>query len=117
MTKYMAAGAFQDLTSEKSSFPNSGTWLEGLAASGRYDGKLYGVPYYAGSRVVTYRTDLFKQAGVEGPDEPRAVHGDREEARCEEHGEGLLARLHRRHRLVLRDELRLRLRRRRSRPR
>jgi N,N'-diacetylchitobiose transport system substrate-binding protein len=34
MTKYMAAGAFQDLTSEKGSIPNSGTWLEGLAASG-----------------------------------------------------------------------------------
>ena len=64
MTKYMAAGAFQDLTSERSSLPNSSTWLEGLAASGRFGGKLYGVPYYAGSRVVTYRTDLFRQAGV-----------------------------------------------------
>jgi N,N'-diacetylchitobiose transport system substrate-binding protein len=51
----------------KSSFPNSGTWLAGLAASGRYGGKTYGVPYYAGSRVVTYRTDLFKQAGVKVP--------------------------------------------------
>ena len=67
MTKYMAAGAFQDLTSEKGSLPNSGTWLEGLAASGRYGGKLYGVPYYAGSRVVTYRTDLFKKAGIKVP--------------------------------------------------
>jgi N,N'-diacetylchitobiose transport system substrate-binding protein len=67
MTKYMAAGAFQDLTSEKGSIPNSGTWLEGLAASGRYGGKLYGVPYYAGSRVVTYRTDLFKKAGIKVP--------------------------------------------------
>jgi N,N'-diacetylchitobiose transport system substrate-binding protein len=64
MTKYMAAGAFQDLSSAKSSFDNSGNWLEGLAASGRYNGKLYGVPYYAGSRVVTYRTDLFRQAGI-----------------------------------------------------
>jgi len=60
----MAAGAFQDLTSDKASFPNSGSWLEGLAASGRYGGKLYGVPYYAGSRVVTYRSDLFRQAGI-----------------------------------------------------
>ncbi len=67
MTKYMAAGAFQDLSSDKASIPNSSTWLEGLAASGRYGGKLYGVPYYAGSRVVTYRTDLFKKAGVNVP--------------------------------------------------
>ena len=62
MTKYMAAGAFQDLSG--ASFPNQSTWLEGLAASGRYLGKTYGVPYYAGSRVVTYRTDLFRQAGI-----------------------------------------------------
>jgi N,N'-diacetylchitobiose transport system substrate-binding protein len=64
MTKYMAAGAFQDLTSDRASFPNSATWLAGLAASGRFGGKLYGVPYYAGSRLVTYRTDLFRQAGI-----------------------------------------------------
>jgi N,N'-diacetylchitobiose transport system substrate-binding protein len=67
MTKYMAAGAFQDLTADKGSIPNSATWLSGLAASGRYGGKLYGVPYYAGSRVVTYRSDLFKQAGLKVP--------------------------------------------------
>jgi N,N'-diacetylchitobiose transport system substrate-binding protein len=67
MTKYMAAGAFQDLSADKSSFPNSGTWLAGLAASGRYNGKLYGIPYYAGSRVVTYRTDLWQKAGLRLP--------------------------------------------------
>jgi N,N'-diacetylchitobiose transport system substrate-binding protein len=67
MTKYMAAGAFQDLTGDKASLPNSGTWLQGLALSGRYGGKTYGVPYYAGSRVVTYRKDLFAKAGVKVP--------------------------------------------------
>src|SRR5205814_5181231 len=55
MTKYMAAGAFQSV--DKPFFENSGNWLKGLAASGAYGGKTYGVPYYAGSRVVTYRTD------------------------------------------------------------
>src|SRR6476646_3074543 len=64
MTKYMAAGAFQDISASRSTFDNSNTWLEGLAASGRYNGKLLGVPYYAGSRVVTYRSDLFRQAGI-----------------------------------------------------
>jgi len=67
MTKYMAAGAFQDITANRGSFANSATWLDGLAAAGRYSGKLYGVPYYAGSRVVTYRTDLFKKANVKVP--------------------------------------------------
>jgi N,N'-diacetylchitobiose transport system substrate-binding protein len=65
MTKYMAAGAFQDLSGV--SFPNQSTWLQGLAASGRYGGKLYGVPYYAGSRVITYRTDLFSQVKAKVP--------------------------------------------------
>jgi N,N'-diacetylchitobiose transport system substrate-binding protein len=67
MTKYMAAGAFQDITADKGKFENSGTWLAGLAASARYSGKTFGVPYYAGSRVITYRTDLFRQAGVKVP--------------------------------------------------
>jgi len=65
MTKYMAAGAFQDLRG--TTFPNQSTWLAGLAKSGQYGGKLYGIPYYAGSRVITYRTDLFKSAGVKIP--------------------------------------------------
>ncbi len=64
MTKYMAAGAFADITADKGKFPNSSTWLNGLTQSATYDGKLMGVPYYAGSRVVIYRTDLFKQAGI-----------------------------------------------------
>jgi N,N'-diacetylchitobiose transport system substrate-binding protein len=62
MTKYMAAGAFAPLN--KSTFDNSANWLSGLAKSGNYGGKTYGVPYYAGSRVATYRTDVFKQAGI-----------------------------------------------------
>src|SRR5215831_1551079 len=64
MTKYMAAGAFQDLTSTRGSFDNSGKWLAGMAKWGSFGGKLYGIPYYAGSPVVTYRTDLFKKAGI-----------------------------------------------------
>ena len=64
MTKYMAAGAFQDLTSARGSFDNSSKWLAGMVKWGSYGGKLYGIPYYAGSPVVTYRTDLFKKAGI-----------------------------------------------------
>src|SRR5262249_44576757 len=65
MTKYMAAGAFQDLSGVQ--FPNQSTWLGGLAASGRFGGKTYGVPYYAGSRVVTYRTDIFNKMHAKIP--------------------------------------------------
>ncbi len=112
MTKYMAAGAFQDITSAKASFDNSSTWLEGLAASGRYNGKLYGVPYYAGSRVVTYRSDQYKQAGIKStPKSLAEFTADAGKLNKKFGKAGLLARLHRRHRLVRRDGLRLRLRR------
>jgi N,N'-diacetylchitobiose transport system substrate-binding protein len=62
--KYMAAGAMTDLTSQRASFPNSKTWLSGLADSVTFNGKLYGVPYYAGARAVIYNVDLYRQAGV-----------------------------------------------------
>jgi N,N'-diacetylchitobiose transport system substrate-binding protein len=62
MTKYMAAGAFKQLT--QSAFPNNKTWLGGLKSSATYNGKLYGVPYYAGVRAVIYRKDQYKQAGI-----------------------------------------------------
>jgi N,N'-diacetylchitobiose transport system substrate-binding protein len=65
MTKYMAAGAFTSLTASK--FDNSSKWLTGMRAWGTYLGKLYGVPYYAGSRVITYRSDLFRKAGFSKP--------------------------------------------------
>jgi N,N'-diacetylchitobiose transport system substrate-binding protein len=65
---YIAAGAFADLSSVKSQFDNSSTWLSGLEASGTSpDGKLMAVPYYAGSRVVIYRTDMWQQAGITSP--------------------------------------------------
>src|SRR5690242_18895774 len=76
MTKYMAAGAFANLTSQKGSFANSKNWLKGLAASGIYNNKVYGVPYYAGSRVVTYRSDLYKKAGVKIPTSLAAFAAD-----------------------------------------
>ena len=66
MTKYMAEGAFANLSGDKGQFANSSHWLSGLASSSTYNGKLYGVPYYAGSRVITYRSDLFAKAGVKG---------------------------------------------------
>ena len=64
MSKYTVAGAFADLTASKSQFANSSSWLAGLVKSTMFQGKLYGVPYYAGSRVITYRSDLFKKAGI-----------------------------------------------------
>jgi N,N'-diacetylchitobiose transport system substrate-binding protein len=62
MTKYMAAGAFRQLT--RANYPNAKTWLQGLADSCTYNGKTYGVPYYAGARAVIYRKDMYRKAGI-----------------------------------------------------
>ena len=64
---FAASGALADLTPNKGEFPNSETWLKSLADAGTYNGKVFGVPYYAGSRVITYRKDMFEQAGITAP--------------------------------------------------
>src|SRR4030088_3003952 len=68
VAKYAAAGALADISGKKSSFDNSGTWLQSLTDSCTLSGKLYCVPYYAGSRAIIYRKDLFAAAGVQPPD-------------------------------------------------
>jgi len=61
-SKYVFNGGFAALN--KTDFENSGTWLQGLEGACDLDGKTYCVPYYAGARVLIYRTDLFKKAGI-----------------------------------------------------
>src|SRR6266516_1996074 len=67
VAKYAAAGALEDITGKKSSFDNSNTWLQSLTDSCTVGGKLYCVPYYAGSRAIIYRKDFFDSAGVKPP--------------------------------------------------
>ena len=64
MAKYMIDGAFADLTADKGTFEDSANWLPGLADSGVLDGKVFGVPYYAASRAISYRSDLWEAAGA-----------------------------------------------------
>src|SRR5436305_3582483 len=68
VAKYAAAGALEDIGGKKSSFANSGTWLQSLTDSCTESKKLYCVPYYAGSRAIIYRKDFFSAAGVAPPD-------------------------------------------------
>jgi N,N'-diacetylchitobiose transport system substrate-binding protein len=62
MLGYMVKGAFAPVDASK--FTNSSAWLDGLKASVTYDGKTYGVPYYAGGRVANWRKDIAASAGV-----------------------------------------------------
>jgi N,N'-diacetylchitobiose transport system substrate-binding protein len=65
--KYVFGGGLQDLTSVKSKFDNNGTWLDGLSGGCLQDGKYYCIPYYAGTKLSIYRTDLMKAAGITAP--------------------------------------------------
>src|SRR5438045_4989662 len=67
VAKYAAAGALGDISGKKSSFDNSGTWLQSLTDSCTVGGKLYCVPYYAGSRAIIYRKDFFASANIQVP--------------------------------------------------
>jgi N,N'-diacetylchitobiose transport system substrate-binding protein len=63
---FEAAGALQDLTDKKAELGGDDL-LQSLVEAGTYDGKFYGVPYYAGARVILYRKDLFTKSGLTVP--------------------------------------------------
>lgn len=63
---FEAAGAVVDLT-EHSEELGGDDLLQSLLEAGTYDDSLYAVPYYAGARIMIYRTDLFEEAGIEVP--------------------------------------------------
>ncbi|MFE0332052.1 extracellular solute-binding protein [Streptomyces sp. NPDC003753] len=65
MLGYMVKGAFAPVDAAK--FDNSAQWLDGLKASVTYDGKTYGIPYYAGGRVANWRKDIAASVGVKTP--------------------------------------------------
>ncbi|MFF4312195.1 extracellular solute-binding protein [Streptomyces sp. NPDC001507] len=62
MLSYMVKGAFAPV--DASQFTSSDQWLDGLKASVTYQGKTYGVPYYAGGRVANWRKDIAASAGI-----------------------------------------------------
>jgi len=63
---FASAGGLADLSSKQASLGGD-TWLQSLKEAGTLDGKLFGVPYYAGDRVVIYNKDLFAKAGITAP--------------------------------------------------
>ncbi|WDT89813.1 extracellular solute-binding protein [Streptomyces sp. SCSIO-PteL053] len=64
VAQYAESGGLFDLSDRKDEL-NGDDWLSGLAEPGSYEGRQYGIPYYAANRVVIYRTDLFEKAGVD----------------------------------------------------
>ena len=71
VSKFAESQGLRDLTDKKSELGGD-SWLQGLTDAGTLDGKLFGVPYYAGDRAVLYRKDLFAKAGITAPPTDRA---------------------------------------------
>jgi N,N'-diacetylchitobiose transport system substrate-binding protein len=63
---FTEAGAFADLTGDLDSLGGDDL-LQGFVDGATADGKTYAVPYYAGSKFVFYRKDLFAKANLEVP--------------------------------------------------
>ncbi|MFT7841537.1 sugar ABC transporter substrate-binding protein [Saccharothrix sp. BKS2] len=63
--KFAAEETLYDLSGDVSDL-NGDQWLGGLKDSLTWDGKQYGMPFYAANRTVIYRTDLFEAAGIAG---------------------------------------------------
>ncbi|WP_197025356.1 extracellular solute-binding protein [Nocardioides sp. URHA0032] len=60
---FTSAGAFSDLTEQLDSLGGDDL-LQGFVDGATVDGNTYAVPYYAGSKYIFYRTDLFEKAGI-----------------------------------------------------
>ena len=63
---FTTVGAFADLTGELDSLGGDDL-LQGFVEAGSADGKTYAVPYYAGSKYVFYRKDLFETSDLAVP--------------------------------------------------
>jgi N,N'-diacetylchitobiose transport system substrate-binding protein len=61
---YAANGGLLDLTPYKKELQQGNTWLTGLELPATVDGKLYGVPTFAGDRAVIYNKKIWAAAGV-----------------------------------------------------
>jgi N,N'-diacetylchitobiose transport system substrate-binding protein len=63
---FTSAGAFSDVSSNLADWGGDDL-LQGFVEGAQVDGKTYAVPYYAGSKFVFYRKDLFEAAGIAVP--------------------------------------------------
>ncbi|MGW0818110.1 extracellular solute-binding protein [Streptomyces viridiviolaceus] len=71
--QYAEGGRLLDLTLESMRDWGIRDWLPGLAEPGQWMSQQFGIPWYAANRVVIYRKDLFRQAGITEP--PRTRDG------------------------------------------
>ncbi|HVJ00284.1 MAG TPA: sugar ABC transporter substrate-binding protein [Sphingomonas sp.] len=67
--EFAALGALAPLDARIAATPSidKADYFDGVWASNRIDGRLYGVPWYVDTRLLFYRRDILKRAGFESP--------------------------------------------------
>jgi len=73
MPAFTSTGSFLNLTSQVDSLPFKSDLSPGHVGLATYQGKIYGVPYWADLSVLWYNKTLFKQAGL-NPNDPPATY-------------------------------------------
>jgi len=73
MPTFTRNGSFLDLTKAIAKLPYASALSPGHVGLGTYQGKEYGVPYWADLSVLWYNKNLFKQAGL-NPDNPPTTY-------------------------------------------
>ncbi|MDR0483635.1 MAG: extracellular solute-binding protein [Cellulomonadaceae bacterium] len=64
---FTAVGAFREISPELFTELGGENLLASFVEAGTYDGKIYALPYYFGSRYMFYRADIWEKAGVDVP--------------------------------------------------
>ena len=65
--QFAAQGWIADLSDR---FTDTDAFLPGPMASNRYDGKVWGVPWYTDAGLLYYRKDLLEESGFSEPPKP-----------------------------------------------
>lgn len=65
--EFADAGILADLTDRAAGSAVGDDLVDALVTAGEIDGKLYGMPWYAGVRSIVYRTDVFEELELDVP--------------------------------------------------
>ena len=76
---YVKDGGLADVTKEFGDWSEAKDTDPTAKQSVTVDGKIYGAPFFVGVRALYYRTDVFKELGLEVPEDPGRVDRHRQD--------------------------------------
>lgn len=64
---YSTSNGFADLTDDVAAWPDSADLVPEVLETAKVDGRIYGIPWFTGTRALYYRTDVFSELGLKPP--------------------------------------------------